>query len=167
MSTVIGAFDSRSAAEQAVEEIREMGISEDEISIVGRKESFGEEEGEQGLEADETVTGQEENDLTTGTWTGGTLGGLAGIAAGVGAMAIPGIGPVVALGPIAAGLSGVAAGGIAGALIDMGIPAEEGEQYEEQVRQGRILAVVESDEDKVYDTAAVFRKNGADDVKSH
>jgi len=169
MSTVVGVFDTSSEAEQAVNELREMGITEDDISIVGREEHVGSGEKDEGhtdagMRAD---MGDEGNDLSTGAWTGGALGGLAGLAAGAGAMAIPGIGPVIALGPIAAGLTGAAAGGIGGALIDMGIPPEAGKQYEEEVRKGGILSIIEANEDKIYDTAAVLRKNGARDVETH
>jgi len=102
-----------------------------------------------------------------GTTVGGTLGGLAGIAAGAGALVIPGIGPILAVGPLAAGLTGAAAGGLTGALVDMGIPEDRGNYYEEQVKQGNILAVVESKENMVDEVSDVMRKNDARDVERH
>src|SRR5437773_10681516 len=79
----------------------------------------------------------------TGAGTGGVLGGAFGWLAGIGALAIPGIGPFIAAGPIMAALSGAAigaaAGGIAGALIGLGIPELEAKRYEEKLKEGNIL----------------------------
>lgn len=154
MSTVIGVFDEQGNAEQALKQIKDAGISEDKISMVARDEENND-------------TGYMNQNLTNGTATGGALGGLAGLAASVGALAIPGIGPILAVGPIAAGLSGAAAGGIAGGLVDMGIPEERGNYYENEVKSGKILAAVETEEDKVNDIASHFRNNGASDVETH
>ena len=82
-----------------------------------------------------------EDDITDGALTGGTLGGIGGLILGAGALAIPGVGPIIAAGPIAAALGGAVAGGVAGGLIDWGIPAEVSHRYEQQVAQGGILAV--------------------------
>ncbi len=86
---------------------------------------------------------------------------------GAGALAIPGIGPIIAAGPIAAALSGAVAGSIAGGLIDWGIPAETSQKYEQSVAQGNILAVIRSDASKVQQAAQILRQNGASDVESH
>ena len=157
MPTVIGVFDDRNQAERAVNEIKDAGVSKDEISIVAKEESIGNNNNDEGQ-------GQ---DLTTGTATGGTLGGLAGLLAGAGALAIPGIGPILAIGPIAAGLTGAAAGGLAGSLVDLGIPQDRGDYYENEVKKGSILAAVKSDQDKINDVASHFRSNGARDVETH
>lgn len=156
MSTVIGIFDKKENAEQALREIRDAGVSDDKISMVAR--------GEQDNNNDNNYMNQ---NLTNGTATGGALGGLAGLVASAGALAIPGIGPILAAGPIAAGLSGAAAGGIAGGLVDMGIPEERGNFYENEVKSGKILAAVETEENKVNDIASHFRNNGASDVETH
>ena len=76
---------------------------------------------------------------------------MAGLAVGAGALFIPGIGPLIAAGPIAGMLSGAAAGGIAGGLIDWGIPAEESHHYEEDVKQGKTLVAVHSSGPKLDD----------------
>ena len=86
---------------------------------------------------------------------------------GAGALAIPGFGPILAAGPIAAALSGAVAGGIAGGLIDWGIPAESSRRYEQQVAQGNILAVIKTSSAKVQQAAQILRQNGANDVESH
>lgn len=154
MSTVIGVFSSEQQAEKAVGAMRDGGFGDDEISLVAK----GQEEG-----ADESGMGS----LSSGTTTGGTIGGIAGLLAGIGALAIPGIGPIVALGPIAATLSGAVAGGITGGLIDLGIPPQRGEYYEGKVREGKILSVIETDNEKVDQAAQILRDNGAEDVESH
>jgi uncharacterized membrane protein len=73
----------------------------------------------------------------------------------------------MAAGPIAGMLSGAATGGIAGGLIDWGIPEERGRHYEERVRQGKILAAVRTDDRKVQEAAEILRRNGARDVETH
>lgn len=86
---------------------------------------------------------------------------------GVGALTIPGVGPIFAAGPIAGMLSGAATGGIAGGLVDWGIPAERSNFYEQKVKEGKILASVRSNEDKVDRAANILRENGAMDVEVH
>lgn len=159
--TVIGVFDSRNKAENAVNEMRNTGFTQNEISIVAK------DQGRQNRQGNDDDMDMGTGSLATGTTTGSVLGGLAGIAVGAGALAIPGLGPIVAAGPIAGLLSGAASGGIAGGLIDWGIPEERGRQYEEEVRQGKILAAVRADEKKIQDAANIFRKNGARDVETH
>ncbi len=152
MSTVIGVFSSEETAQRAIRSMRDGGFGDDEISLVAK----GEDQGNEGM-----------GSMSTGTTTGGTIGGIAGLLAGVGALAIPGIGPIVALGPIAATLSGAVAGGITGGLIDLGIPAQRGEYYEGKVREGKILSVIETDDEKVDQAAQILRDEGAEDVESH
>src|SRR5690554_5074615 len=105
--------------------------------------------------------------IADGTTWGGALGGVAGLLAGVGALAIPGIGPIIAAGPLAGVLSGAVTGGVAGGLIDLGIPEERGRHYEENLKQGGVLAVIETSSDKVDDASEILRENGASDVESH
>jgi len=90
-----------------------------------------------------------------------------GVLAGAGALAIPGIGPIVAAGPLAAALTGAVAGGVAGGLLDMGIPEEEGKRYEEDVKQGKVLAIVETDQGRASDAEEILRSQGADEVTSY
>ena len=160
VKTVIGVFDSYDQAEKAVAELRQSGYDTNEISIVAK--------GEQGQNG-----GDEEGDTTLGmdtvagcTTTGGVLGGLAGLAMGAGALAIPGFGPIIAAGPIAGLLSGAATGGVAGGLIDWGIPEEQGKHYEDEVKKGKILAAVRTHEQKIDNAAEIFRQNGAHNVNT-
>lgn len=165
MATVVGIFSDKQRAERAVRALRDRGF-EKEISIAakddqrhgdkGRGRSDMETGGDMGMSMGEAREGA--------TW-GGTLGGVTGLLAGVGALAIPGIGPIVAAGPLAAALTGAVAGGVAGGLLDMGIPEEEGKRYEEDVKQGKVLAVVEADEGRADDAQKILRSEGADEVK--
>ena len=106
---------------------------------------------------------------TAGASTGGVLGGALGWLAGIGSLAIPGLGPFIAAGPIMGALSGAAAGaavgGIAGALIGMGIPEHEAKLYEGKVRGGNILISVHTEDGTERRRAKeVFESAGADDV---
>ncbi|KYO68653.1 MULTISPECIES: general stress protein [Thermovenabulum] len=160
VKTVIGVFENKQQAEKAVNALRNSGFDTNEISIVakGGKKNNGNNGDEETLEMDT---------LTDGTATGGVIGGLAGLAIGAGALAIPGIGPLFAAGPIAGLLSGAATGGIAGSLIDWGIPAERGRYYEEEVKKGKMLTVIRAHEQKVQQAADLLRQNGAKDVETH
>ncbi|MDI6870051.1 MAG: hypothetical protein QME79_01610 [Bacillota bacterium] len=159
MATVIGVFSEESRAEKAVRTLRDNGFTTNEISVVARGEEGAEEQQEGGL-----TMGQ---DLTTGAATGGTLGGIAGLLAGVGALAIPGLGPIVAAGPIAAGLSGAVAGGLAGGLVDWGIPESRGRYFADEVKRGKVLALVKTGSAKVDRAAELLRQNGAQEVEVH
>ncbi|HHY47360.1 MAG TPA: hypothetical protein GX506_08710, partial [Firmicutes bacterium] len=94
-------------------------------------------------------------------------GGAAGLLAGLGALAIPGIGPIVAAGPLAATLSGAVTGGLVGGLVDLGIPDERGRYYEERVKQGGVLTAVKTDARKADEAARILRESGATDVEMH
>lgn len=159
--TVISTFNSRDSAERAVGDLRSKGFDK-EISIVTKDDKGG---GERKKGDNAPAMGGDP--LSDGATTGSVLGGIAGLVAGAGALAIPGIGPVVAAGPIAALLSGAATGGIAGGLIDWGIPAERGRYYEDRIKQGNVLVSVRTDDNKVNDAASVLRRYGSQDVEVH
>jgi len=107
----------------------------------------------------------------TGASTGGVLGGVLGWLVGIGSLAIPGVGPFIAAGPIMAALSGAAigaaAGGIVGTLVGMGIPEYEAKRYETKIRDGRILLSVHSDNsDETKRAKEIFERGGAEDIAS-
>ena len=157
--TVVGLFRSKDQAEEAIRELRARDFDEMDISLIARGEGDG--------NGNENMSYENQN-LADGTATGGTIGGLAGLLAGAGALLIPGIGPIIAAGPLAGALTGIVTGGIAGGLIDYGIPEEEGERYEQEVHSGNIMVAVETDDEELLDdVSSVFRENGAYDVKSH
>jgi hypothetical protein len=108
---------------------------------------------------------------TTGAGTGGAVGAALGWLAGIGTLAIPGLGPFIAAGPIMAALggaaAGAAAGGVTGALIGYGMPEYEAKMYEGKVRDGNILLSVHTESsDELKAAKEVFSKHGAEDVSS-
>lgn len=105
----------------------------------------------------------------TGAATGGVAGGVLGLLAGIGALAIPGVGPFIAAGPIMAALSGAAlgatAGGVVGGLIGLGIPELEAKRYEEKLKKGNYLISVHVDNGDQEDRAkGIFKDNKAEDI---
>jgi len=108
---------------------------------------------------------------TAGVTTGGVIGGALGVLAGIGALAIPGVGPLIAAGPIVAGLAGLgvggAVGGLVGALIGMGIPEYEAKRYEGRVKDGGTLLSVHCDtSDQVSRAKDLLKSSGAQDISS-
>lgn len=108
---------------------------------------------------------------TTGAVSGGAIGGVLGWLTGIGALAIPGLGPFIAAGPIMAALSGVAVGGVTGgvvgALIGMGIPEYEAKRYESMVKEGRALISVHSENaDETRRAKEIFERNHAEGIAS-
>lgn len=163
MAKIVGVFSDRKNAEKAVKALRDQGF-EKEISIAAKDERReGQGQGTEMEAAEDQGMGMGE--ASDGAAWGGTLGGVTGLLAGVGALAIPGVGPLVAAGPLAAALTGAVAGGVAGGLLDMGIPEEEGKAYEEDVKQGKVLAVVDADGTRAETAEDILREFGADQVK--
>jgi gas vesicle protein len=112
--------------------------------------------------------GRKVNDnISDGVVTGGILGGLAGLLIGAGSMVIPGLGIVAAAGPITGLLSGAVTGGIVGGLVDLGIPENRSRQYETDIKAGKILFSMRSDEDKVDRVGSILRSNGAISVDTY
>jgi hypothetical protein len=108
---------------------------------------------------------------TTGVAAGGTLGGTLGLLAGIGALAIPGVGPFIAAGPIMGALAGIgvggAVGGLVGALVGMGIPEYEAKRYEGRVKNGGVLLSVHCDtSDEIRRAKEVLKRTGAEDISS-
>lgn len=106
-----------------------------------------------------------------GAGTGGLLGGTLGWLAGIGALAIPGLGPFIAAGPIMGALGGAAvgatAGGLTGALVGYGIPEHEAKRYEGKLAEGNILLSVHADDgDEVSRAKEIFERHDADDISS-
>src|ERR1051325_8544752 len=106
---------------------------------------------------------------TTGATAGGVTGGVLGLLAGIGALAIPGVGPFIAAGPIMAALSGAAlgatTGGLVGGLIGLGIPEIEAKRYEQKLRAGNYLVAVDArDSDEKDRAKEIFKNAGAEDI---
>ncbi|MCY9667856.1 general stress protein [Paenibacillus alginolyticus] len=153
---IIGVFSSEEEAIRVINQLKAEGYRADDISVIGRNN-----EGLSQIE-DETETKAEEG-LATGAAAGGVLGGVTGLLLGIGALAIPGIGPIIAAGPIVATLTGTAvgagAGGLVGGLIGLGIPENEAKDYDNYVKGGKILVLVESDSTRNHKAFETFRNN--------
>jgi hypothetical protein len=163
-TAVFGIYRNRLDVEQAVDALRAQGFRSTDISVL-----FPENEGTKDF-AHEKATKAPEG-TATGAGAGAVVGGTLGWLAGIGALAIPGVGPLIAAGPIVAALTGVgvggAIGGISGALIGMGIPEYEAKRYEGRVKEGGILLSVHSDNsDWTRKAKDVLERTGADDVSS-
>lgn len=155
MSVVTGFFSSRGQAEEAIKKLREQGFDR-EISMVAKGDQ------KEGPRTSNFTGGDAVSD---GATSGAALGGLAGLALGAGALAIPGFGPLLAAGPVAAMLSGAATGGIAGGLVDYGIPAEKGKEFENRIKQGKMLVSVQTD--RAQQAAQTLGQAGGENVETH
>lgn len=153
---LVGVFQTEQEAIRAIEGLKRQGYRSDDISVIAKdKEDLS-------AVTEQTGTNVQEG-VTAGAATGGVLGGIAGLLAGIGALTIPGVGPILAAGPIAATLTGAAvgagAGGLVGGLIGLGIPEEDAERYNDYVKQGKILVLVNSRGDLDHEVYDAFRSN--------
>src|SRR3954465_2009980 len=151
-------------AEQIVERLQTSGFGTGEISVL-----LPDTEGKHDIGHVKATKAPE--GATTGAATGGLTGGVLGLLAGIGALAIPGVGPFIAAGPIMAALSGAAVGattgGVVGGLIGMGIPEFEAKRYEEKLKRGNYLIAVHADESEDVDRAKdIFKAAGAEDINT-
>ena len=160
---VICILHDEGTALRIVDRLRTAGFSSSDISVLfpdrGETRDFAHEQHTKAPEG-----------AAAGGATGGLLGGLGGWLVGIGALAIPGLGPFVAAGPILAALSGAAAGaavgGLAGALIGMGMPEYEAKQYEGKLREGNLLLSVHTaDGEQRKRAKQIFEEEGAEDVR--
>ena len=161
---VFGLVDSETQAERIVDNLKVAGFSNNDISVL-----FPDKAGTRDF-AHEKATKAPEG-AAAGAGTGTVVGGVLGWLVGVGSLAIPGVGPLIAAGPIMAALAGAgvgaAVGGLSGALIGMGIPEYEAKQYEGKIKQGNILISVHSENsDEVKRAKEIFERAGAHDISS-
>jgi hypothetical protein len=158
--TIVGLFENRAQAEQLVQHLRAGNTAGEDISLMSPGDT-----------AEDSAGGDRATGVAVGAGTGAALGGLGGLLVGLGALAIPGIGPVLAAGPIAAALAGAglgaAAGGVIGALTDLGIPEEDAHVYAEGVRRGGTLVTVRADDEHADAIMALMVRHGAVDVDEH
>jgi len=163
-TAAFGIYHDRSQTERAVDTLISAGFRAEDISVllpdnVGTKD-FAHEKNTKAPEG-----------ATTGAGTGAVVGGTLGLLAGIGALAIPGLGPFIAAGPIMGALAGAGTGGVVGgligALIGMGIPEYEAKRYEGMVKEGGILLSVHCDNsDWVKRAKDVLKQTGAQDIAS-
>ena len=151
-------------AEQIVESLQSSGFPSSEISVL-----LPDTEGKHDIGHVKATKAPE--GATTGAATGGVTGGVIGLLAGIGALAIPGLGPFIAAGPIMAALSGAAigatTGGVVGGLIGMGIPEIEAKRYEGKLKSGNYLIAVHAHDGAQEDRAKdIFKNAGAEDIST-
>ena len=161
---VFGIYATPSTAEAAVDHLIANGFTNSAISVL-----LPDDESTRAFAHEKSTKAPE--GTATGAVTGGVVGGTLGLLAGIGALAIPGVGPLIAAGPIVATLAGAGAGGavggMVGALVGMGIPEYEAKRYEGAVKGGGTLLSVHCDTSEQVDAAKASLKNtGARDISS-
>jgi hypothetical protein len=162
---VFGIYSTRNAVENATDSLAKAGFPTANISVL-LPESLG---GPKDMGTEKATKAPE--GAAAGVTTGGIIGGTLGLLAGVGLLAIPGLGPFIAAGPIMAGLAGLgvggAVGGVTGALIGMGIPEFEAKRYEDRLQKGGILLSVHCDTaEEIKRAKEVVERTGGEDVSS-
>jgi len=163
-TAVFGLYRDRASVEGAVDALRQEGFRNTDISVL-----FPENQGTKDFAHKKSTKAPE--GTATGATSGAVVGGTLGWLAGIGALAIPGLGPFIAAGPIVAALAGAGAGGvvggITGALVGMGIPEYEAKRYEGRIKEGGILVSVHADDSKWVSKAKdILKRTGAEDVAS-
>src|SRR5258705_5043492 len=151
-------------ADRIVRELQTVGFSNDDISVL-----FPDTRGWRDLGHEKRWKSPE--GTATGATTGGLVGGAIGWLAGIGTLAIPGVGPFIAAGPILAALGGAAVGatvgGLTGALVGLGIPEYEAKRYEGRIREGNYLISVHTEDSNQRSHAKeIFERAGAEDISS-
>jgi hypothetical protein len=162
---VFGIYSTRVALENATDSLVSAGFPASDISVL-LPETLG---GPKDMGTEKATKAPE--GAAAGVTAGGVIGGTLGLLAGVGLLAIPGLGPFIAAGPIMAGLAGLgvggAVGGVTGALIGMGIPEFEAKRYEGRLKKGGILLSVHCDTAEEINRAKdVLKTTGAEDISS-
>jgi hypothetical protein len=168
--TIVGSFDSFEEAQEVFRDLQQSGFSRDDISIIGNNAAGRIEDRTGGLPPDAPATMSDTGSgAATGAAAGGVLGGAAGLVVGLMGLAIPGVGPIVAAGPLAAALAGAGVGAVAGGLIGgltgAGVSEEDAHYYAESVRRGGALVTVRTDDARADEAARIMRSHGAVDIE--
>ncbi len=161
-----GLFYSRDEAEAAVRGLKDAGFDQDRISVIARDADKVD-----GVETTEEVGNKADEGAAAGAVTGGALGGITGLLVGLGALAIPGVGPILLAGAeataiattLAGGAIGAATGGLVGALIGLGIPEEKAKVYSDRVAGGSFLVMVTGTEAEVKRAEAIMQRCGVEE----
>src|SRR6201991_3468791 len=163
-TAVFGILKARTHAEACVDALMHEGFRSDDISVLAPDQDTTKE-----LATEKNTKAPE--GTATGATAGGVVGGTLGLLAGIGALAIPGLGPFIAAGPIMGALAGLgvggAVGGLIGALVGMGIPEYEAKRYEGRIKDGGVLLSVHCDTSEEISTAKdILKLTGAEDISS-
>jgi hypothetical protein len=157
MTTVVGLFETRDAADRAIEALKAAGFGAEHLDVVAREPSLAADVGRD-IRAHEGAAGA--------VLGGGIVGGVTGLLVGVAATAIPGVGAALAAGPIAGALAGTAVGGMIGALTGHGVPHEHADSYTAALERGAILLTVQASDDRAAEARRVLAANGSFDAES-
>lgn len=165
----VGVFSNRRDAEQALHELKHSGFPMDRVSVIAQNGDRNDDIA--GTPVREKVGNKADEGATTGAISGGVLGGLGGLLVGLGTLAIPGIGPIMLAGATATALAttlagagiGAVAGGLLGALIGLGIPEERARVYEERVRRGHYLVIIDGTDAEIAQAEAILHRRGIED----
>ena len=160
-----GVFSHVDNAEKAIRELQDKGYTKDDISIFAKdKDQVDKIQDDTDTHVDSDKEGRGKSTgkgAGIGAVSGGILGGIGGLIAEIGLLAIPGIGPVVAAGPLATTLAGLGVGagggGIVGALVGAGMPEEEAKHYEQYLKDDKIIVMVEATADKEAEVYTTFK----------
>src|ERR1700681_2534457 len=163
-TAVFGIYHTRKQAERSVDDLLAAGFSNDDISVL-----LPDNQGSKDFAHEKNTKAPE--GTTAGVTTGGAIGGTLGLLAGIGALAIPGVGPFIAAGPIMSALAGLgvggAVGGLIGALVGMGIPEYEAKRYEGRIKEGGVLLSAHCDTSEQITLAKnILKQMGAEDISS-
>ena len=159
--SIVGVAQTNLQVERTIDELQEEALLPvSEISVLMPDSS---------VELGTVKTTKAPEGASAGAITGSVIGGTLGLLAGIGTLAIPGLGPLIAAGPIMAALggtaAGAAAGGVVGALVGLGIPEEEAKVYEERLKAGGYLVAVQVQNNEVADICRdIMKRNNLDDV---
>jgi hypothetical protein len=168
MKTVIGLFDDFEGARRAVAALLERGHARADISLIAHDTARTADVAQEDYQSDAPIADAAGDKAGTGAAIGAGVGGLVGFLAGAGALVLPGIGPVLAVGPLLAGLAGAGVGagigGLVGTLAQAGVPQHDAEFYAEAVRRGGTLVVVRANDGEFREVAGVLEGYGAIDV---
>jgi uncharacterized membrane protein len=163
MKTVVGTYDNIQTAYAVANDLVSAGYNRNDISVIANDHDSAY------APYVNAKTVKTSDDVGAGAGIGATIGGIGGLLVGLGALAIPGIGPVVAAGPLLASLTGAGvgavAGGIVGALVDLGIPDEEANLYSEGLRRGDILVIAQVPDASANAVTRVMDRPGLVDVR--
>lgn len=164
----VGVFNTRSEAEHALHELNNSGFPMNKISVIAKDNK---QDDIAGVDVQDKVGNKADEGASTGALTGGVLGGATGLLVGLGALAIPGVGPIVLAGEIATAIAttlaggaiGAAAGGLIGALVGLGIPEEKAKVYNDRVSRGHYLVMVDGNEAEIVRAESVLTGRGIED----
>ena len=165
----IGTFPNRTAAEQALHELRDSGFPMDRVSVVAQDTNRNDTMA--GADVNNRADNKADDGVKVGALSGGALGGLTGLLVGIGALAIPGLGPIMLAGAAATALAttaagtaiGAAAGSLLGGLIGMGIPEERARVYNDRVSKGAYLVMVDGTETEIAHAEAMLNHRGIEE----